>query len=193
MKNEWKELFKTFSVYFVSLLTGMVLLSLLMNIDIFSGVRVFYYSTLYNAVISVIIVACILFILKKIKFKYVNMTINLIFSSTLLVGMALFLFVTLAPLTIDRSYTIFMLSDMSENAQHTFTKEEVEDRFSDIYIYSYDSMEKRIEEQLSIGNIKESDKGYQISEKGKRLVKIFRFVEKFYPVKDERIIYPEYK
>lgn len=192
MKDEFNALFKTFLVYFISLVAGMGFLSLFMHIDIFSKVHIFYYSTLMNAVLAVIGVMGILFLLRFLKFKYIDITLNLIFSSSLLVGMAMFLFVTIAPLTIDRSYTIFMLSDMAENSGQLFTAQEIEDRFSDIYIYQYDSMEKRIDEQLSIGNIEEVESCYRISQKGENLVDLFRLVERFYPVEDKRIIYPDY-
>ncbi len=190
-----KAMIKTLLSYGAVLLADMLLLSLFMHIDIFSSVTVYYYRTLYKAALVVVITIAALiglFFLNKKKGFTELVTPTFIMSSGLLCGMAMVLFVTLGPLTIDRSYTIFELADMAENENRVFTAEEVEERFSDIYIHQYGSTARRIEEQLSIGNMVREGEGYRITEKGKRLIGTFRLVEKLYPVEDTRIIYPEY-
>lgn len=189
-KKEIIELLFNMVIYFISLLIGMVLLALLSRVDIFRALEIYYYKMIANSILTIIILGIGLFVIKKIWNDKIKL--NTIFSCVLLVGMALVLFITIGPLVIDRSYTIFSLADMAENQDTIFTKEEIEDRFSDIYIYQYDSIEKRIEEQLATGNIGKVAEGYKITEKGKKLIETFRLVEKIYPVEDERIIYPVY-
>lgn len=191
-----KELLKTILCYVVSIIVGMVLLSVFMHLNFFSGTKIYYYRSLYDAVLIVAILLAVFIglsvLFRKKQVKFIELSPQLIVSSVAVTGLVLALFITIAPMTIDRSYTIFSLSDMSENDEMVFTAEEIENRFSQIYIHEYQSTSKRIEEQVAIGNMEEKDGGYIISEKGKRLVSLFRFVEKFYPVEDERIIYPVY-
>lgn len=192
-KKEVTALFSNIVVYTASFIIGMVLLALLARMDIFKNVEIYYYKMIGNAIISVAIIMMLLLISRKISsIHFLRLDLSTIFSTCALVGMAMLLFISIGPLTIDRSYTIFSLADMAENENRVFTEREIEDRFSSIYIYQYDSIEKRIQEQLSIGNIIKVENGYQISDKGKKLINTFRMVEKIYPVEDKRIIYPIY-
>lgn len=188
-------IFKTFLTYGVSLIVAMLLLAVFMRLDLFGNVVIYYYRTMLNGVVFAIIVTLLLILVslctKIRKLKFVDLSPQTIASTTLSVGLALILFITIAPMVIDRSYTVFTLADMTENDTKTFTAEEIEDRFIEIYIKDYGSTIKRIEEQLSIGNIEEKGDGYIITEKGKRLMSTFRFVESIYPVEDKRIIYPD--
>lgn len=194
MKNRYSIL-KAFLTYAVSLIVAMLLLAVFMRLDLFSNIVIYYYRTMLNGVVVTIIVTLLLILISKnakIKnLEFIDLSPQTIASATLSVGLALILFITIAPMVIDRSYTVFTLADMTENDTKTFTAQEIENRFIDIYIKGYSSTLKRIKEQLSIGNIEEKEDGYIITEKGKRLVSTFRFVESIYPVEDKRIIYPD--
>jgi hypothetical protein len=195
--SQLKELMWYMCVYAGSLVVALMLLAVFMRLPLFENVFVFYYRTLYKTALVLVVLLTVLIAVrhigKHLKVKSLQFTMNLILSSVLLVGMAMCTFVTLAPLTIDRSYTIFSLADMLENEHTPFTAQEIEERFSEIYIHQYESTRKRIDEQLSLGNIKKHGDGYVITEKGKHLISLFRIVETIYPVEDNRIIYPEYE
>lgn len=53
--------------------------------------------------------------------------------------------------------------------------------------------QKRLDEQVYIGNVEKTGSGYRITEKGERLISIFRFVEMIFPVPDENSNYPNGK
>lgn len=104
--------------------------------------------------------------------------------------MVMALFFSLGPMTIERSYTIYSLADMTDHAGRVYTAEDIKTQFIEGYIEEAQESQKRIDEQVAIGNMEETDGGYRITEKGKRLVGIFRLVEKVFPVPDENSIYP---
>jgi hypothetical protein len=101
------------------------------------------------------------------------------------------LFVSAGPMPMDRSYSIFVIADMYENPDKVYTAEEIEQAFIEKYILKNEATKRRINEQKSIGNIEESNGGYRISEKGKRLIRIMRFVESNYPVDEKETLYPK--
>lgn len=53
--------------------------------------------------------------------------------------------------------------------------------------------QKRIDEQVYIGNLAEVSGGYRFTEKSSRLVKLFWMVEKVFPIPDKNSIYPNGK
>lgn len=107
--------------------------------------------------------------------------------------LAMALFFSLGPMTIERSYTIYSLAYMTDHADESYTSEEIKTQFIEGYIEDAGESQKRIDEQVYIGNIEEVSGGYRITEKGRRLVDIFRAVEAVFPVPDENSIYPNEK
>ena len=102
------------------------------------------------------------------------------------------LFFSIGIVTIDRAYTVYYLSYMTDNAENSYSKQELQQQFIDGYLVKADETQKRISEQLSIGNIEQinSSGKYRITEKGKRLIKFFRTLEFIFPCPDKNSIYP---
>lgn len=79
---------------------------------------------------------------------------------------------------------------MTDHAEAVYTAEDIKTQFIEGYIEEAQENQKRINEQVAIGNIEETNGRYRITEKGKRLVGVFRLVEKVFPVPDKNSIYP---
>ncbi len=103
------------------------------------------------------------------------------------------LFFSLGPMPIERSYTIYSLADMVDRGAPICSAEQIRNRFVDGYIDGAAESQKRIDEQVSIGNLEQTDGGYRITEKGERLIKLFRLIERAFPVPDKNSIYPNGK
>ena len=83
-------------------------------------------------------------------------------------------FLTLVPVTVERSVSVFMLSYMEENSDQTFTEESVGEVFTSKYVEDYGAFEKRFDEQVVTGTIEQNPDGtYSITERGKFIVKAF--------------------
>ena len=103
------------------------------------------------------------------------------------------LFFSLGPMTIERSYTIYSLSAMTDSDKDVYSAGEIKTQFIDGFIEEANESQKRINEQVHIGNLEETDDGYRITAKGRRLIKLMRLVESIFPVPDKTCIYPNGK
>ena len=84
------------------------------------------------------------------------------------------------PLTIDRSVSYHLLTEINnqnENFEISF-----EDMRNIISNYTNDQkfLEKRLDEQLQLGNISNNPEGYFISNRGKNLIQIIQFISNIY-------------
>ena len=99
-------------------------------------------------------------------------------------------FLTLIPVTVERSVSVFMLSYMEENSDQTFTEESVGEVFTTKYVEDYGAFEKRFHEQVETGTIVENPDGtYSITDSGRFVVKMFRTIAEWFGT-DERLVYP---
>lgn len=103
------------------------------------------------------------------------------------------LFFTLDPMVIERSYTVYSLADTTDHSDTVYSAKDIKTQFIEGYIEKANESQKRIEEQVSIGNLEEVPGGSRITEKGKNLVKLFRFIETIFSVPNENSIYPNGK
>lgn len=167
-----------------------ILMILLIRTPFFATQRIYLYRLLQLLAICfiVLLAACIGVFAKR------NTIFGISFSETLLCLVASMLFMTLffslGPMTIERSYTIYSLADMSDHSNKIYTAEDIKTQFIEGYIEGANESQKRIDEQVAIGNLEQKGEGYCISDKGERLVKLYRFIEMLYPVPDKSSIYP---
>ena len=99
-------------------------------------------------------------------------------------------FLTLVPVTVERSVSVFMLSYMDENSDQSFTQESVGEVFTSKYVEDYGAFEKRFDEQVVTGTIEQNPDGtYSITERGRFIVKMFRTIAEWFDT-DRRLVYP---
>ena len=97
---------------------------------------------------------------------------------------------TLVPVTVERSVSVFMLSYMDENSDKTFTQEDVGDIFTAKYVNDYGAFEKRFNEQVVTGTIKQNPDGtYSITDRGRFIVWGFRTCAEWFDT-DRRLVHP---
>jgi hypothetical protein len=182
-------------LYYSSLvLVGMLALSLLAHINPLKHIiYIYYYRMLCYVFITgtfIFVILVVFYIIFSRKKKSILFKPDLFIPGVIIFLLFAAFFVTAGPMPMDRSYSIFVIADMYENPDKVYTAQEIEQTFMEKYILKNEATRRRIEEQKSIGNIEEIDGGYRISEKGKRLIKMMRFVESMYPVDEKRTLYP---
>ena len=193
MKQELIKLFKS-AILFILLSALIVMVStILLHLSFWSEQKAFIYR-----LISIALLCCATFVIISIfVFKKKETVWGLSFSTFVLcIGLStvfMCLFFTLGPMVIERSYTVYSLADMTDHPDTVYSAEDIKTQFIEEYIEKANESQKRIEEQVSIGNLEEVPGGYRITEKGKNLVKLFRFIETIFPVPDENSIYPNGK
>jgi hypothetical protein len=159
-----------------------------LQIGLFDFIEVYFYKTLIILFITGVLLL-IVEILLKVYWKgaiygykdvmisfILFMSINMVWLSTIVVSL-------------DRSLSVFVLSYLAQE-DRSYTEEELDDVFQNIFIEKYGMLDRRFWEQLESGNIEQSSEGYRLTSRGEGLVDIFKAVGKVYKV-DERFIDPQ--
>ena len=159
----------------------------LFHTTLFSNVKVLMYRGLIFLLLVAIINLSLGNILKKFFFK--NLNGFDIFSIMVMVCSIMMVFFVLVPVTVERSVSVYMLSEMDESGT-SFSKEDIEEKFIDTYVKKFGAFDKRFDEQIVTGTInKVDDNKYIINNKGKFIVKMFRFISKIFNT-DKKLVYP---
>lgn len=182
-----KDVLKLIGIYALIYLIYSAIFVGLFHTGFLSSMSVLMYRGLAFIVITGILAAVTMALLRRAWKKIEVRDIILMFFLFCCVNTVLF---TMIPVTVERSVSVFMLSYMEENSDRTFTQDDVEEIFKEKYVVEYGAFEKRFEEQLVTGSIVENEDGtYSITERGEKIVALFRMVASWFNT-DERLVYP---
>ena len=141
-------------------------------------IAVYTYYGFYALIILCVCLTVLLWILVKkhiLKFDYKDCIIVILlcfFCNAFFFGMV--------PVTMERSISVFMISEMDKAGQ--MSKDEIEANFINKYVKEYDAFHKRLEEQIYINNINENEDEYTLSKSGRFMLKCFQLINKMYHV-----------
>lgn len=169
---------------FFCLIIGILVASLL-RLDFMSNQQAYLYRLLSMTGITCIIMM-ILYI--KIPSKIFGLNQIIIQLNIVISGLFMALFFSLGPMVIERSYTVYSLAYIADH-EGLYTYQDIRNQFVKGYVDG-GATQKRIDEQVSIGNLEKDGDAYRITEKGKSLICLFRMIEKVFPVPDTSSIYP---
>lgn len=185
-----KDFFKLFFIYVLLVLIGSIGYVLSFKTPIFASMDVFFYRGISIIILWGALMAVVMLVLRAAKFKKL-ITIRdvlLLFAGFCCVHVVIF---THLPVTADRSITVFMLGYMSDNADKSYTVDEMEDYFVERYVGDYGAFEKRFHEQLVTGTIEDTGDGScRITESGIKLMKIYEVTAELYGL-DDKLIHPD--
>jgi hypothetical protein len=134
---------------------GLLLISLFLHVNLFSGVVLYYSRILIYSIVACVITAIFgAFIIKKLSLTLRNAVV----AAVIIQFCVCAAFVTIAPTNIDRSFSVFFLSEMYENPNKEYSEKALESLFLDRYII-IGGVTRRINEQLSLGNIVQNSRG----------------------------------
>jgi hypothetical protein len=103
-------------------------------------------------------------------------------------GIALCLLIVL-PVTIDRSISVFMLTQMAAQPDRAFTSADMRTIFVDVYVERYRQIERRLEEQEISGNVASTAAGFRITPQGLAFVRFAAVLSKIFAT-DRRFVTP---
>jgi len=189
-KSNVKDIVFTLIAYAVFFVISFFLLILLMKLPLLKSMHVLMYRGLVMIVIAGLAAAGLMAVFKHLrKIQWLSAKdFVLVFILCCSINTV---FMTLIPVTVERSVSVFMLSYMDTYSDRTYTEEEISRIFVDEYVYEYGAFEKRFDEQLTTGTIEKNEDGsYSITSKGSFIVGLFRFISDVYDT-DRRLVYPE--
>ena len=159
----------------------------LFHTSLFKDMEVLMYRGIVFLMITGVISGVIMGIIRKFWGFVTIRDVIMMFCIFCCVNMV---FLTLIPVTVERSVSVFMLSYMQENKDQTFTEESVGEVFTTKYVEDYGAFEKRFEEQVVTGTIVQNEDGtYSITPKGEFVVEAFRTIAEWFDT-DRRLVYP---
>lgn len=179
--------FALIGIYALIYLVCTALFIALFHTSILASMDVLMYRGAAFIIITGVISAVIMGVIRKFWGFVTVRDIIMMFVIFCCVNMV---FLTLIPVTVERSVSVFMLSYMEENSDQTFTEESVGEVFTTKYVEDYGAFEKRFHEQVETGTIVENPDGtYSITDSGRFVVKMFRTIAEWFGT-DERLVYP---
>lgn len=179
--------FALIGVYALIYIVCTALFIALFHTSFFAGMDVLMYRGAAFIIITGIVSAVIMGVIRKFWGFVTIRDIIMMFVIFCCVNMV---FLTLIPVTVERSVSVFMLSYMEENSDQTFTEESVGEVFTTKYVEDYGAFEKRFHEQVETGTIVENPDGtYSITDSGRFVVKMFRTIADWFGT-DQRLVYP---
>jgi len=113
---------------------------------------------------------------------------DVVSASAFAAGAAVCLLILL-PVTIDRSISTFMLTQMAARPDRAFTPAELRSLFVDVYVERYGQIERRLSEQEISGNVSPTAAGFQITPQGLAFVRLARLVSSVFGT-DPRFVMP---
>lgn len=174
-------------IYILIYLSCTALFVGLFHTGLLKNMEVLMYRGVAFILITGVVAAVIMAVLRKLWGFITIRDIIMMFVIFCCVNMV---FLTLIPVTVERSVSVFMLSYMDENSDQTFTEESVGEVFTSKYVEDYGAFEKRFDEQVVTGTIEQNPDGtYSITERGRFIVKAFRTIAEWFDT-DRRLVYP---
>jgi len=129
-------------------------------------------------VISIIFV----YLIKIVNTKYLKKLFN--YQDLIIYFLILFFFnynfYGFIPFNASRSNTVIMMDYLNNQNAVPVSKNSILEHVNSVYFYEYDAIQKRLEEQIAIGNVIKSDKGYIITKRGELILNIFSRVTDLY-------------
>lgn len=174
------KIFKYLMLMFISIVVGTIVSILLFHTPLFANIHVLMYRGIVLIMITGMLLILLLLLLKKVmRLEFFDgKDILNIFIAFVCVNMVFF---TLVPVTVERSVSVFTLSQMEMAENYTMTKEEAENIFNSVYVNKNDAFGKRFDEQIVTGSIVDNGDGsYTLTDRGHALVNMFRFIGKLY-------------
>lgn len=166
-----------------------VIFILLFHTPLLKGVEVFFYRGCFLLLIAGIVSIIICSIGRKV-FKRLEMDVkDYVCVFFIFIGITLGWFI-LAPVTVERSISVYMLSYMDENDREGITSDQFGSVFYDKYIMDYGAFDKRFDEQIASGTIEEDENGgYRITKSGRMIVSLFRLCADIFGT-DQWLVHP---
>ena len=186
-KTSAGDVIKLILIYAVIYIVCSLMFVALFHTGLLKGMNVLMYRGIAFIVLTGIVSAIVMGVVRKF-WKFVTIRdIIMMFVIFCCVNTVIF---TLVPVTVERSVSVFMLSYMDENSDKTFTQDSVGEIFTSKYVNDYGAFEKRFNEQVVTGTIKQNEDGtYSITDRGRFIVSIFRNLAEWFDT-DRRLVYP---
>lgn len=177
-----KKILNTVLFYGATFLLFTSVFLLLFRLPFFSGQKVLFYRGLWLLIVTIIIFAFTVYIVRSIlKFSNESYIAAILVSASI----NLSLFVVL-PVTFERSVTIYLLNTLEAGSQNTcngLTKKQLEEKLINEYVVKNKAIDKRTNEQEIIGFVEEKNRCLTLTPRAKNFLKLSETIGRIYDLK----------
>lgn len=162
--------------YGLATLAGGALFAALMRLNALVGGGVLFYRGLVAlAVAALALLVLSLWLLPKLA-RLLPLCADDSIGGAIVTACILGAFFVLGPVTVDRSISVFMLSQF-ESAGKPLTVADVKDRFVKTYVVDWSQMDRRVKEQQISGNLEPAEGGgWRLTPQGRRFMEVARWM-----------------
>jgi len=181
-----KEVLKLLALHVLILIVSLASFVLLFSTPVLVTLPLFYRGLVFIIAVLIVLVIVLLSTKRQAEdlFTYRDIVIAILLFS--FVSTTIFMFL---PVTLDRSYSVYMLGYMAEHPSESFTTAQMNEIFVDGYIDKTQAIQRRFDEQVLSENVERAGDGYRISLRGLFLVRFFEVVAGIFAV-DKRFVDP---
>src|SRR3989344_1906432 len=181
-----KKNFQIILFYFFVFISSTVFFIFLFHTPIFNNISVFFYRGIIFLILTTLLTAILLFYFKN-TFHNSFITVRDIILLMIIIFCLNLVAFTLAPVTADRSISVFLLGYMNNDYQKLLTDKEITSALITKYIYRNGAIDKRLEEQIVSGNIIKKGEKYEISGQGKLLMIFYNIISDLFKINKKNI------
>jgi hypothetical protein len=166
---------------------GFALFAILLRAGLLGGIEILFYRGIGVALIASALVmgGVILLALRWPQWASVR---DGLAAAALVCGLNVSV-LTVVPVTIDRSISIFLLGYMDENPDRAFSADQLDRTFRQIYLSDLAQIERRMFEQLATGHVVRTAAGWRITDQGRAFVRTAKRLGAVFAV-DTRLLSP---
>lgn len=168
-----REASRSFAVLALAAVLGFLLLVALFKLGVAGSVDILFYRGVALCVVAFLLTIAMVAIAGH-KLGRISLS-EAIAAGALSLGLNLS-FLVVAPVTVDRSISVFLLGHMAQHEKRVFTTPEMEAAFRRIYLDDLGQIQRRMDEQQRSGNIERKDGGYVLTPQGVAFIHWARMV-----------------
>lgn len=166
------EIGRTVAAFALAIPVGFAVFVALFHLQLFAGLDIVFYRGLVLLAIAGLLTGLLLWAMRSV----LGISAATVLSAAVLSMSLNLTFLIVLPVTIDRSVTVFLLSEMDHHPDTAFTNPQLRAIFIERYLDQWDQIDRRMREQILSHNIERSGDGYKISPQGRAFMRLSRLL-----------------
>lgn len=170
-----KQIFSLLLTLGLAVVAGFALYLGLTRSPLFAGIPILFYRGLLLCALSAMLVMAAMALLRKWRFD----PATIIAAGSLSLSFNI-CFLIVLPVTLDRSISVFMLTQIEQHQDEALDSQRITDIFVQKYVGDMRQMDRRIAEQTVSGNVTTIDGNIRLTEQGHRFLAFSRTLARLF-------------
>ena len=173
-------------IYSFFLITSTILFIALFWIKFFDFLDILFFKSFVLLLMTICIIFFLLIFLKKLNFFKIISTRDIIIICLLSYILNNFIY-GLVPFNTSRSVSVMIVGYLYNNKDQNISNKELNQHIYKLYFLKENAVKMRITEQIRIGNVKQIENHYKLTDKGLIIVNIMNLITEIFNTKKNYI------